>query len=66
MSAPQSFWSLPMGTKFLTTWNDYTKKKMPFEKVSECEFRRPGGKRKWIMFRPSPPIVPAQMVIPVL
>lgn len=64
-STPQSFWLLPVGTKFLTTWNDFTKHKKPFVKVSGNEFSRPGGKRKWIMFTPQEPIQPVQMVIPI-
>jgi hypothetical protein len=38
---------------------------MPFEKVSGNEFSRPGGKRKWLMFTPCPPLTPVQMVIPI-
>lgn len=64
MNSAVSFWELPVGACFFTTWEDYTKTKKPFQKVSETEFSRPFGKRRWMMFRPHPPIQPVQMVIP--
>ena len=66
MSNPetQSFWELPIGSHFLMPWETGRKIK-PYERVSECEFSRPGGKRRWMMFRPHPPLQPVQMVIPV-
>ena len=64
MSEPKSFWELSTGAQFLTTWDDFTKKKMPFVKRGEATFSRPGGKRVWTMFRPTT-INPVQMVIPV-
>lgn len=64
MTSPVSFWSLPIGTLFFTTWNDHTKVKRPFQKVSECEFSRPFAKRRWMMFRPDGVCVNDQKVIP--
>ncbi|MCX6896293.1 MAG: hypothetical protein NTZ16_12510 [Verrucomicrobia bacterium] len=65
MSEPKSFWELSTGAQFLTTWDDFTKTKKPFQKVSANEFSRPGGIRRWLMFSPHPPLTPVQMVIPV-
>jgi hypothetical protein len=61
----RSFWELQIGAAFLTTWDDFTKTKKPFVKVGDRYFSRPGGKRKWLMFTPSPPHQPIQMVVPI-
>lgn len=55
-----SFWSIPVGSIFVM--EEHFIKQKPYLKCSEHEFKRVGGKRKWIMFRPNPPIQPAQMV----
>jgi hypothetical protein len=57
-----SFWSLTIGSLFC--FDDKLKTRKPYQKIGECQFSRPGGKHKWIMFRPHPPMVPVQMVEP--
>lgn len=56
-----SFWTLPTGSLFLAPWEK--ERARPYEKVGECQFARPGGKRRWTMFRPCPPVQPEQFVI---
>ena len=61
----KSFWELPIGCLFLLPGDTSTKALKPYERISECQFSRPGGKRKWMMFRPDNVCVFPQMVIPV-
>lgn len=61
----QNFWELPVGGLFLMPWDTSTKVLKPYVRVSDCEFSRPGGKRKWIMFRPDNVSVFPQMIIPI-
>ena len=61
----QSFWDLPIGSLFLLPNDTSTKLPKPYARISDCEFSRPGGKRKGMMFRPDNVCVFPQMVIPI-
>ena len=61
-----NFWELPMGALFLMPWDTSTKVLKPYVRVSEFEFSRPGGKRRWMMFRPDYVSVFPQMIVPLV
>ena len=53
-----NFFDLPIGSQFLLAGDTSTKVPKPYVRIADCEFSRPNGKRRWIMFRPNPGEMP--------